>query len=187
MTNYSFCQQFGGGIIAGLSGSQLSGDQLAGFNKIGLNSGVFTDLQISKKGWLRFELIYLQKGSNNPDKDLRHEYILNYLEIPLIFQYSTNKKTKLEIGIYTGFLITSKEKDAISNTYISSRESFSKSDNGFIFGLNYSLSKRFSLNTRFSNTFFFTPVRKHASGVSQWFNQGQYNSLLSFSIIHHIF
>ena len=187
MTNYSFCQQFGGGIIAGLSGSQLSGDQLAGFNKIGFNLGVFTDLKISKKGWLRFELIYLQKGSNNPDKDLRHEYILNYLEIPLVFQYSTNKKTKLEIGIYTGFLITSKEKDAISNTYLPSRESFSKSDNGFIFGLNYFLSKRFSLNTRFSNTFFFIPVRKHSSGVSQWFNQGQYNSLLSLSIIHHIF
>ena len=40
-------QNFGGGLILGLSTSQVSGDNLGGFNKGGLLFGGFIDLQLS--------------------------------------------------------------------------------------------------------------------------------------------
>ena len=39
-------QNFGGGIILGLSTSQVSGDALGGFNKAGLLAGVFANKSI---------------------------------------------------------------------------------------------------------------------------------------------
>ena len=40
-------QNFGGGIILGLSASQVGGDDLGGFNKAGLLAGVFANKAIS--------------------------------------------------------------------------------------------------------------------------------------------
>ena len=43
------CQEFKGGIILGLSTSQVSGDDLAGFNKAGLVFGGFTNRILSSR------------------------------------------------------------------------------------------------------------------------------------------
>ena len=60
-------QNFGGGIILGLSTSQVGGDDLAGFNKAGVLAGVFANKSISELLSLQMEMNYIQKGSNNPD------------------------------------------------------------------------------------------------------------------------
>ena len=41
-------QNFGGGLIAGASTSQVAGDNLAGFNKIGWVVGAYTNLKIKE-------------------------------------------------------------------------------------------------------------------------------------------
>ena len=51
---------------------------------------------------------------------------------------------------------------------------------------NFSNYNQISLNTKFSNTLFFTPIRKHASSASLWYNQGQYNTVISFIINYYV-
>ena len=55
-------QSFDGGLLAGLTTSQISGDNLGGFNKLGVAIGFFTQRNISEKSKLKFELSYFQKG-----------------------------------------------------------------------------------------------------------------------------
>ena len=62
----SFSQNFKGGVIAGISTSQVSGDNLGGFNKAGIFLGLFTELPISNISNIKMEMNYIQKGSNNP-------------------------------------------------------------------------------------------------------------------------
>ena len=49
-TTNSHAQSFGGGLIAGMSTSQVAGDMLGGFNKIGLLAGAYTSLKIKELG-----------------------------------------------------------------------------------------------------------------------------------------
>ena len=65
-TFFSFSQNFKGGVIAGVSTSQVSGDALGGFHKAGLYLGVFTELPLSPISNIKMEMNYIQKGSNNP-------------------------------------------------------------------------------------------------------------------------
>ena len=44
LTNNCNAQNFGGGLIVGVSTSQVAGDRLGGFNKIGLLAGAYTNL-----------------------------------------------------------------------------------------------------------------------------------------------
>ena len=59
-------QNFDGGIILGISTSQVRGDDLAGFNKAGILAGAFVNKKISQLLSLQMEMTYIQKGSNNP-------------------------------------------------------------------------------------------------------------------------
>ena len=54
-------QNFGGGLIAGLSTSQVAGDNLAGFNKIGMMAGAFVTFPqvYSENIKLQLEIIYI--------------------------------------------------------------------------------------------------------------------------------
>ena len=56
-------QNFGGGLILGLSTSQVSGDHLGGFNKAGLLVGGFVNLQLSNTLKGQMEMTFIQKGA----------------------------------------------------------------------------------------------------------------------------
>ena len=77
----------------GLSTSQVSGDDLAGFNKAGLVFGGFTNRILSNRNSLQLEIVYIQKGSRNPDiineesENYNKPYInLSYIEIPILLK-----------------------------------------------------------------------------------------------------
>ncbi len=179
-------QSFEGGIIAGIATSQVSGDLLGGFNKAGLIFGAYTNRAISYELTGKLEITYLQKGSRNPAQDARHEFELNYIEIPLILQYKAQKNTEIEFGLLVGLLLKAKEVDAIYKNEVLLREAFNKTDYGIAIGFNYKLADRIHLNSRLSNTLVFTPIREHASLSERWYNQGQYNAVLSFAIHYQL-
>src|SRR5690554_2436533 len=85
----SIAQGFNTGILAGINASQVSGDNYSGFNKAGILVGLFTNLDVSEKVNLQFEINYSQKGSRkNPKTDEGdHEFFLlrlNYIEVPML-------------------------------------------------------------------------------------------------------
>jgi len=177
-------QNFGGGIIAGASTSQVAGDMLGGFNKIGLLAGAYTNLKIKEDLQLQLEIIYIEKGSRNPNlhKNTIQEITLSYVEIPISINLQQKENLGIELGILPAFIMSSKMNDYFSEIEIN--PSFEKYDLGIFAGINYHLSKKIILNSRISNSII--PIRPHVSGATNGWNKGQYNTVLNFAIHYNL-
>ena len=105
----SFAQVFKTGIIAGISGAQIEGDGYGGYKKLGFIGGGFVGVDLSEKLGSQFEIYFISKGSfdaAHPDKGDYDQFSvhLNYIEIPLILNYKSNK-IQFEAGIYLAKLV----------------------------------------------------------------------------------
>jgi hypothetical protein len=182
--NKTYTQEFNGGLIAGLSTSQVSGDMLGGFNKLGFLIGGFTKRKINNKLNLQFEITYIKKGSRNPNinKDNIQEISLSYIEIPFGISIKQKNNIDIETGILSGVIINSKVNDYYGLRDI--ENDFKKYDFGIFAGINYYLKDNIILNTRISNSVL--PIRPHASNATWGLNKGQYNTVLSISIYYNI-
>lgn len=102
-------QDFKGGIMAGVAGTQVAGDTYYGFHKAGIFAGGFVNLQVSEHSAFQMELEYFQKGSReNPDSANNYTQYLfrvNYIELPVFYQYIAGKRFKVEFGPSAGFLV----------------------------------------------------------------------------------
>ena len=184
LTTNSHAQSFGGGIIAGASTSQVAGDRLGGFNKIGLLVGAYTNLKIKENLKLQFEIIYIEKGSRNPNihKINIAEITLSYVEVPISINLQQKENLGVEVGILPAFLINAEMNDYFSEIEID--PAFEKYDFGVFAGINYHITDNIILNTRISNSII--PIRPHVSGATNGWNKGQYNTVLSFAIHYKI-
>ena len=186
ISNDVLSQNFDGGLLMGLTTSQISGDNLAGFNKLGIAIGIFTERNISEKSSLKFEISYFQKGSKNNNLNSNfNSFKLNYIEAPFYFNYLLQRNTFIQFGFHTGFLVLQKEIDNFGSS-VNLRDDFSATEFSASMGIGYYFNEKMSLNTNFSNTLLFTPVRKHASSASLWYNQGQYNTVISFILNYYL-
>lgn len=181
------CQNFGGGFYGGIAASQISGDRLAGFNKPGIDAGIFTNLTLNEKLKVQLELSYIQKGSRdnaNPDKGDYESYLLrlNYIEIPILFNYRVNKSFSFEAGPYFSYLLGFSEKDFYGD--IAGSRDFYDYDSGIVGGMHYIINDNINAVFRVSNSVL--PVREHKGGGTYRLNRGQYNSVVSLTL-HYIF
>ena len=179
-------QNFGGGLILGLSTSQVSGDHLGGFNKAGLLVGGFVNLQLSNTLKGQMEMTFIQKGSNNPKMNENGitDINLSYVEVPLLLKYQQSSTITVEGGIETAFLISSSDNDIYGQLSSNKTREFNTTDIGVFIGVDYSINPRLVLNSRISNSIL--PIRSHASGSTFQLNKGQYNSVLSFALHYHL-
>ena len=182
-------QDFGGGVILGLSTSQVGGDDLAGFHKAGLLLGVFANKSITELLSFQMEMTYIQKGSNNPNmnnpehpNDSKQDISLSYIEVPLLLQYHQSDKLKIEGGVLTAYLVDGHYND-FNGKMPNEPNPFIDYDIGLLLGIDYKYSENISLNTRIGNSIL--PI-----GSEDYENQvpynsskkGKYNSVLSFAL-----
>ncbi len=177
-------QRFKAGIKAGISTSQVAGDTYSGYNKAGFTGGALVTLAFSEKWTGQFEIIYTQKGSRhngNPDKgDYNYYYLgLDYVEVPLLIQYHQGKFT-YELGPGIGFLIREEEQFNFQN--LTGANPFNKNEISINAGISYTIINNLAINWRFNHSL--TAIREHASGASRWYNPGQMNNVLAFSLIY---
>jgi len=182
-------QNFGGGIILGLSTSQVGGDDLGGFSKAGLLAGVFTNKSISPLLIFQMEMTFIQKGSNNPKmNDYEHKNVgrpdisLSYIEIPLLLQYHQSEVLEIEGGLLSGYLIDGYYND-LTGEMPNETNPFISYDIGLFLGLDYKYSDNISLNTRICNSVLPIGLEDY-DGVKSYNSnrKGKYNSVLSFAL-----
>ncbi len=179
----STAQEFNGGLLGGLSTSEISGDFITGPSKAGLYLGIFTNLYMSKKSSLELELNYVQKGSRkNPDSADVTEYLLrlHYMEMHMLYKFDLKKFT-FEAGPSLGYLMHSYEEA----DYFVLDEPFNPLDFSVGIGMYYAITTNLKVNVRYSNTLFF-PVRDRPSGDTYFLRKGQYNEVLSL-VLHYTF
>jgi hypothetical protein len=103
---------------------------------------------------------------------------LDYLEVPVLFQYHLKKFT-FELGPGIGYLIRSREYDAIGE--IEPRTPFQRYELSASAGISYAFMKRLEINWRYSNSLL--PIRVFSNpSVSAIYNPGQRNNVLAFTL-----
>ena len=184
ITLFAKAQEFGGGLIFGVSTSQVAGDMLGGFNKIGVMAGAFTNRRVKEKLQVQLEIVYIEKGSRNPNihKNNIAEISLTYIEVPVRINLKQKENIGIEFGILPAFNISSAMNDNFSDIIID--PPFEKYDFGVFAGINYHLTEKIILNTRINSSII--PIRPHSSGATWGFNKGQYNTILSFALHYQI-
>ncbi len=182
LTSQIKAQNFGGGIILGVSSSQVSGDHLGGFNKAGLLAGGYVNIKLNSSLKLQMEMTFIQKGSNNPKMNENNisDISSNYFSAPLLLKYHQSESIQIEAGVETALLISAHDNDLYGKIPIQQSRSFNSIDLGAFVGFNYKLTDYINLNTRIGNSII--PIREHASGTTFKLNKGQYNSVLSFAL-----
>jgi hypothetical protein len=127
-------------------------------------------------------MIFIQKGSkhnSDPENgDLSYYYLgLNYVEVPVLFQYH-QKKFTFELGPSFGYLISNSEFNELGEVY--KPLPFNSTDIGGGIGISYSLLKNLSFNWRYSYSLL--PIRDFQSHATIWNNPGQRNNVLAFTL-----
>lgn len=177
-------QGFNAGILAGINASQVSGDGYGGFNKAGILLGFYTNLDVSQKINLQFEINYSEKGSRRNPKTSKGDtdfflFRTNYVEIPVMARYKKNRFT-YEAGVYYGRLVKDYLEDENGPFEISPQfNQLSKNDAGVLIGLNFNFTGNLIMNWRLSSSAI--TFREYDSGASFRFDNGLLHHYLSFN------
>jgi hypothetical protein len=173
---------FHGGLLGGLTLTQVQNDNYAGYNKFGLYFGgyiltEFNDMWIGEVG-----MNYAGKGSketSRDENDVYNKYVmrLGYIEFPVIVKIRI-QKFDFELGPSFGFLIFSKELDQYGEQQ--SPTEFKKFELAIIVGVNYMFNEKLGLNLRSQNSIL--PIRTPNDGVYYTNGQAQYNIVLSLAV-----
>jgi Outer membrane protein beta-barrel domain len=178
-------QLFRAEITGGIAGSQVSGDELSGFNKAGIYTGLGVRSNLNKEFELGFRIIYFQKGSrqrlksDEPDSSF-YLLRLNYMEIPLTLRYAISKSFYIEAGPSLGYLVKSSEQDEQGE--LNFRRPFSKFDLSITGCFGYIITENLDFNLGYFQSI--VPIREHASGAIYRLNQGQFSSVLTFTLLY---
>jgi hypothetical protein len=183
----SIAQKFNGGILAGLSMSQVDGDTYSGYHKGGLIGGVYVNRMFNDNFSWQLELKFHQKGSHHiPDSlgigDTEYRLHLNYAEVPLCLNYHYKKKFIVHLGLGMGYLVSFKEVRDGFRLYEDSKRYFNKYEFSYNFGLTYKLTKKLFFNI--SHSYSIIPIRKHATDTIYKFKRGQFNNVIAFTFYY---
>jgi len=182
-------QDFHGGIMAGLVGSQVAGDTYSGFNKAGIFVGGFVAWDFTKRSGLQLELEYFQKGSRkNPDaeKNDYDAYIFraNYIELPVLYQFKIDWFV-IEVGPSIGFLMGYYEEK--NQETLSDKPGYNKPAAitfQFNLGLRFFISDKFGVDFRTNNSLFNIRIRNTTGDVHRLWGYGQFHDALVLSVFY---
>lgn len=153
VSSLTFAQQFG--AKAGMNVSTISDE---GFDdtksKVGYYAGVFMNVPVSESFSIQPEVLYNNLGSKVTVSGTTYSSTLNldYVAVPVMFQYKATPQFYLEAGPEFGFLVNAKHKlDNGSSSIVREldKEDFNSFNMGVGLGLGFDISKNVGLNARY--------------------------------------
>ncbi len=181
---YIYAQRFDGGVMFGITASQIDGDRYAGYNKGGLTGGVFVNTPFSQNLSAQMELKYISKGAankNTADNTGYYRAKLQYIEMPVIAKYKVLNNFIPEAGLGFGYLFKAGI-DLDGNGYYPYDPPLNKFEFSMIVGISYEAFENFFMNARFSYSLI--PVRRYNTGLPIYAVSGFYNNVLCFSLYY---
>lgn len=124
------------GIKGGLNAYNISGDNSSGLDtRYSFHIGLLGHIHINEQFALQPEIYYSSQGtqykSNGSDASLK----LNYINIPLLFQYMFDNGFRIQAGPQLGILASASSE--IGNTTTDVKSSFKGTDIAVVMGLSY--------------------------------------------------
>ena len=174
-------QKFYAGIRLGMCGSQVNGDNLSGFDKAGIIAGAYVKRNLSEFFSMQMEIVFIQKGSRKPT-DINNSYYrmrVHYIEVPLNLLFHASKKIDFTAGPTFGTLVFSEENDEYG--VYENALPFEKFEFSGNVGLIYKLNEKWSFDGRYCHSI--STIRPYPGSYSTYFDKGQYNVLVEFSLL----
>ncbi len=188
-----FGQRFGGGILGGVSASQVDGDSYAGFDKVGLQGGVFVNTFFSDKFGVQMEIKYTGRGARKKTTEEDpsvYKLSLHYIDIPLMLNFIVQKKFILEAGLVPGYLFASAGEDNGGKLPKDYLVDFKKVDLDWLLGFRYKITDNLSAGIRYSYSLF--SIRDYVNSSSNYsvianlfgYSTGDYNNYLTMGVYY---
>jgi hypothetical protein len=140
----------GFGLKAGTDVSFVTGDIAIMESKEGFFGGVYARIPLGGKFSFQPELLYVMQGWKSSDDDSPKNTVkmnLDYIQLPLMFQWEAGTGFRIELGPQIGVLVSAKNKyEGIS---LNAKDVFNKFDAGANFGLSYEFYG-FNIFTRYN-------------------------------------
>ncbi len=181
-------QQFHGGIIGGIAGTQVAGDTFSGYNKAGIFGGAWVNINVGKNSSLQLELTYFQKGSreNPTEKNSYRSYILrvNYIEMPLLYQYKAGRFI-ISAGPSAGFLLGYYEE--VNQEVVSDQQYYNKPARITFqvnLGISYFVTQNIGVGLRTNNSILNIFSSNQTGDVRRLFDYGRYNDALVLTVFY---
>ncbi len=133
-------------------------------SKTGIHLGLFTNIPMGKKFAFQPELLFSMQGAKQKVdygyKLIEADNRLNYLSVPLNFQFFVVKKVFIEAGPYFDFLLSAKGDVVVKNNYINDTSTIVENGKNLkdyykpvVFGVNfgggYHINDQISVNARY--------------------------------------
>lgn len=172
-------QNFHFGVKGGLNLASYKGEDNGGLYKAGAYAGLFVNYQFNDILSVQTEMVYSQQGSRDHINGESVTTTLDYLIVPLLFQFSLRnyEQFKFVLGPQVGYLLHSDEDPNIftdeSNSLdllIKKSSVYEDFDYGAIVGMEYEASDHFLVNARYY------------LGISEFFNQTEVQSSVKHSV-----
>lgn len=180
-------QSIRGGLIGGFNMTQVDGDEVYGFHKYGLNTGALAIIPFYKKFSFSIEILYNQKGSYQrpwlPDDTINGAYklILNYVDVPVLFQFEDKDVIKFGTGFSWGRLVEFKEWEHKQRVnWDTPYGPYKKSDVDFLFDVQLRLFKGLSFDMRYAYSVAKLRTRTFLTGETR----KQYNNMITLRMIY---
>ena len=184
----AYSQNFQGGVLAGLNGSQVDGDNYSGYNKAGIVAGAYVLTNLSRTVFSGMEIKFAQKGSrNNPNPktgDLLYIMRLNYIDLPVYLGVHTSEKTSILGGVSAGYLMSGNEYDIDGKFPPENQHAFNNIDiQGFI-GFRFQMTDRLSVDLR--GAYSLMPIRDQPGVGLYYWRSNQFSNLLNTTLLYRL-
>jgi len=101
----SFSQKFNGFLVFGLSASQIDGDTYGGYHKIGGTLGFDVTYALQNNWSFQTGIDYIGKGAANSKTQYYYRVRLNYVQVPVLWNYYFSEYLSLTGGVNFSYLI----------------------------------------------------------------------------------
>jgi len=184
-------QTFTGGILLGLTASQVDGDSYSGYDKLGLQGGVFVSHQILTYLDARLEIRYASRGARNPaSDDNTGSYLLalHYIDLPIMAALKVRNYGSFDIGLVPGYMFAANGEDDGGKLPKDYLVEFHKFDLGILLGLSIRMTPKASVSVRYSYSIFSIRDLESAGAYYSWFgkifghSRGDFNNYLTLGV-----
>lgn len=136
ITGSAIAQHNNFGIKGGLNAYTIySDDNSSADTKMGYHLGVISHIHLGNQFAIQPELIYSTQGSQYTIGSTTAKLNLNYVNVPLLFQYMFDNGFRLMAGPQVGFLVSAKTE--IDNTKTDVKDNLKKIELAFGIGASY--------------------------------------------------
>jgi len=139
-------QQMTAGVKGGLNIADVT--NFDGDNRLSGHVGLFLHGSLSAQWGIQPELLYSGQGQQYTFLGHDHTLALNYLQVPLMFQYFPVHQFFLEFGPYLGFLLSARDKS--DGDHVEVDGSYKKVEAGLGLGAGFWVNRQLGFYARYN-------------------------------------